>query len=423
MNNSKGISVLALVITVVVMIIITSMTVYTGVSMISDARKKDASDKLKVICNEIRKNDNFLNVDEGTFTFSESHLDQLGLLMYYNEDYPIEFNKEIKTVAGETMTVYKLTMYDGDNILEPYAEEYFISTKKLEKNNYEISFDDSRGVNRPILYSNMYALSSVGNTFINDIFEETWYDYMSISPSFAKMQYGSGDDNKGIYVWIPRYAYSIQTYYNGLNDPSRLYAEVPNTAIKIVFLQDTTNYMGNGEIIPTGYKVHPAFSNKNGELSGIWIAIDTSEDQTSLSNAVSNATEIAGISGNERSHLMTNSEFSAALYLMYATKSLEQINFTRQNEFVAATIKGVSGVLRNLDYCDEYELDSEEEVTGLENKYGDAMVETNWNRMIATYPTSSKPCIVRALKSGYFDFFSITDTSGSYNYRSVIITK
>ena len=89
MKNSKGISVLVLVITVIVMIIITSITVYNGISVISDARKKDATDKLSTIASSLRKDDSFLSFTSGETIFTEQDFIALDLKEYYDTDYPI----------------------------------------------------------------------------------------------------------------------------------------------------------------------------------------------------------------------------------------------------------------------------------------------------------------------------------------------
>ena len=135
MKNSKGISVLALVITVIVIIIITSITVYTGLDLVDDAQKKDASDKLKVICNELRKNDNVLGIeDAGETELTASMLKTLGLEEYYDEDRPIKVVKSTTENSIESTITYKVLMYEKSLTNEPpYTDESFSIIKSLEK--------------------------------------------------------------------------------------------------------------------------------------------------------------------------------------------------------------------------------------------------------------------------------------------------
>ena len=97
MKNSRGIYVLALVITVIVMIIITSITVYNGVTVIADARKKDATDKLSTICSSLRKDDSFLDFMNGETILNEQDYIALDLREFYDEDYPVHLTKDFYT--------------------------------------------------------------------------------------------------------------------------------------------------------------------------------------------------------------------------------------------------------------------------------------------------------------------------------------
>lgn len=428
MKSSRGISVIALVITVIVIVIITSITTYTGINMISDTRKKDATDKLKVICNALRKDDSFLNFDTGEKILTEQDFINLDLDDYYDEKYPVKLTKSTIETLTDTTRQYSLDMYKGEDRTNPYATESFDIVKSVEKNVYEALFNEIKGVNRPVLTDGMYALTSDGTKQVEDVYEDDWYNYNSTVPSFAKMKYDSDgddsiDDEQKTFVWIPRYAYSIQSFYNGLNNVGKSYVNVQPSAMKIIFLSGTTNYMHNDEVIPTGYYVHPAFRNGDTELSGIWVEMETSEDSVTLSNAITKASSVVPSSdAAAESHLMTNSEYAAALYLMFSMNYFDEINFTLKNEFVAGGLD-TSGRLDDLKYVDLYEIDSSPEAkTGIVNKRGDALAETNWNRLTAEYPTTSEPCIVRLLKSGYFDFTSVTESS-NYHYRSVIVNK
>ena len=423
MRSDRGISVLALAVTVIVMLIITSITAYNGISVIKDARLKDATDKLSVICSSLRKDDSFLGITSGEAVLTQQDYIALDLEEYYDEDYPVLMEKTYSLEPTSEVTKYVLKMYDGDDLTELYAQDEFIIEKPLEKNTYGISFDEIRGVNRPILLDGMYAMKPDLSGLVQDIYTETWYSYNPAVPSFAKMKCdsdgdGSVEDETQTYIWIPRYAYSIQEYYNGMNNPLKPFSEVPSTALKIVFLREDTNYMVNDEVLPTGYRIHPAFKMGGKEHAGIWVAMETSATSASFSGAIdSSETAIGSIQGVS-SHLMTSTEYAAALYLMFSFNSFDQIYFGAQNEFVAAG-NSSNTVLKSLEYADLYSVDNGSD-TGVTERYGDALTETNWDRLIATFPKASSSVIVRMLKSGYFDFNSVS-ASSNYYYRPVIV--
>lgn len=425
MKSERGISVLALAITVIVMLIITTITTYNGITVINDARKKDATDKLSTICNSLRKDDGFLDFSSGDAVLTEQDFISLDLKEYYDEDYPVLVEKTFKVEPTRKVTRYVLKMFDGEEMKELYANQEFTIEKALEKNTYGTTFDETNNVNRPILLDGMHAIKSDMSGLVNDIYTDTWYNYNTSAPSFAKMKYdsdgdGSVTDENLVFVWIPRYAYSIQDFYNGLNDPLRPFSQVPKAAMKIVFLREETNYMVNNETLPTGYRVHPAFKAGGEEKPGIWVAMNTSESSVTLSSAVSNSESVVGLHDEIESHLMTNTEYAAAMYLMFAYNCFDEIDFTVQNEFVAAGNED-NTILRNLNYADLYQVDNGSP-TGIANKHGDAMAETNWDRYVAVFPKTSSYVIVRLFKSGYFDFQSVTDSS-SYYYRPVIVIK
>lgn len=425
MKNERGITVLTLAITIIVMIIITSITVYNGVNVLNDARKKEATDKLSTICNSLRKDDSFLNFSSGETVLTEQDYMALDLREFYDEDYPVLLKKTF--VDGDTTktTKYVLNMYEDENLKKLYVSQEFSFERSLEKNIYKPSFDERKGVNRPILLDGMYAVQSDGVTLVTDVYNDTWYNYSAAVPSFAKMKYdsnsdGSIEDETIVYAWIPRFAYSIQDFYDGTNNPNRPFKEVPNTAIKIVFLNKDTNYMANDETIPSGYIIHPAFESNDEKKSGFWVAIESSTSKTTFSSAINACHMIADGNSKISSHLMTNSEFSAALYLMFAYNCMDEIEFNKFDEFVAAGLKGNSR-LSSLEYADLYTLDPDS-MTGVAYKVGDAMTETNWDRYTGNFPESNSDIVVRLLESGYFNF-TVTGESSMNHYRSVITAK
>lgn len=435
-NNARGISVLALVITIIVIVIITSITTYTGINMVSDARKKDATDKLKTICNSIRREDTILGMESGEVILVEQDYINLDLKDFYDEKHPVYVRKEIVSDLEKIESIYTLEMHKDETSSEVYVAESFSIVKPLEKGIYNASFDEVKMVNRPILYDGMLPLTADEKSIVEDVYVDNWYNYNSSSPTFAKMRLDSNNngvlddtDDKTVYVWIPRFAYTIQSYYDGYDNPEQSFPLVPNVALQITFLREGTRNMPNKEVIPSGYMVHPAFthiinSEEKFELPGFWVAVNSSESKGSISTAISNSASVVNsISSSLKnlmsSHLMTNSECSAVLYLLFSTNNLDVIDLFEADEYVAGGYKSATGI-KDLEYVDLYEADASS-FTGIKNKRGDGMVETNWGRLEAVYPTSSKPYIVRRLTSGVFDFISVA--SGSYNYRAVIVPK
>ena len=147
------------------------------------------------------------------------------------------------------------------------------------------SWNSSKKVNSPQLMEGMTGIywdesgNEVAVTVDN---QDNWYDYSAQKWANAVTKDSNGNIT-GYWVWIPRYAYKIETnrYTNTVGK------------ISVKFLQGTTNKDENNEVIDTtypettgttmsAYVVHPSFINgtsnhyMNGEwdkeISGYWVA-------------------------------------------------------------------------------------------------------------------------------------------------------
>ena len=166
MKNNKGISLITLLVTVIVIIIIASISVYNGANVVRDARKKDAEDRLRTICSAIFKDDSFLNFnDDDLAELTEDDFDYMDLLKYYDTDYDVTVKKIESGDEDKKEIIYELTMKKKDSDTQyEYSANYTVSK---EKYNYNVNFDEENGVNRPILVSGMTAIKEDG-TVVED---------------------------------------------------------------------------------------------------------------------------------------------------------------------------------------------------------------------------------------------------------------
>ena len=146
------------------------------------------------------------------------------------------------------------------------------------------TYSESEGVNTPDLADGQLTPIK-WDTESNDWVETTgddeeWYDYTIGEWANAKTSDGS------MWVWIPRYAYSITNGYHqsGAEINSVASTEGAGT-ISIEFLKGTSNEGATGQTIveynvettsnysqfPNGYVIHPAF-NYGQAVSGLWVA-------------------------------------------------------------------------------------------------------------------------------------------------------
>ena len=202
------------------------------------------------------------------------------------------------------------------------------------------SYSEAKGVNTPSLGEGMTPIKWNGSTWVKTTEDdEEWYDYSAKKWANATTSDGS------MWVWIPRYAYSITSGYH------------TNTAgtIEVEFMKGTSNEGATGKKLveynstttnnyanfPNGYVVHPAFvgdanvgggyGNNNGEsdngISGIWVAkfeASNSSGEIKIEPGVQSWRNISindiytnclNYNSTLNSHMMKNSEWGAVAYL------------------------------------------------------------------------------------------------------------
>jgi len=353
MKRNKGISVIALIITIIVLILIASITIYTGGNMIEQSRIRTANDRMSTVATAIASHEEelgFADVVVGTVSGDYRLLgiddyEIMGLEDYKNDKQmpPIYvFKSGDNTNTNEK--VYKLKTPKIVRTNSAYQEkDYVYQTYTFydgtNHQNIKVEFDTVKGVNRPLLTEDMMAVKTYydheGTIYsepVKDIYDEDWYDYSNVSPNWANVKM---NDNR-YYVWIPRFAYKIQEFYAGTD-----YANIPASAISVVFLKGTTNYMANEEVLPNGYQVHPAFKypdsdGKMVDIPGFWIAKYNVNDLVDVVYKIAGEgdlilgaleeVELTKLHGTEESvttqlesHLLKNTEWAAVAYLSFAT--------------------------------------------------------------------------------------------------------
>ncbi|MBO5179584.1 MAG: hypothetical protein J6B87_04480 [Clostridia bacterium] len=441
LKNNKGISVITLIITIVILVIIASITVFTGINMVSNSRQKALEDRLKVIYNAIIAHEEDLGYGD---TVPENEITDEQYIIMGLKDYTDDKNfTEVKVSKkihdeDENKRVYTLKTLKKKNGTEEYVLE-MIYDVAVENINSKIEFDVKKGVNRPQVLEGMIPLNTyvdedndIRTKVVQNVYTEDWYDYSLSTPRWANMEI---DDKQ--YVWIPRFAYKVQDFY--LNKD---YENVPNSAISIAFLKENTNYMANGEILPDGYQVHPAFSTTEIELAGIWIAKYQSEDVDSISEAVSKSAAMHNDNDLVKNalietHLMKNTEWAAMAYLSFVSGGDSRDGNTLNNsygicdvnnpEFVAARLGGNN---ENFDIYSsngaKLTYESNETIKG-----GDALVATSsglseksaWHKGTSKLPDSSKPYLLRLGNESFFAYEAYNGTKNNTPYRNVITIK
>ena len=189
---------------------------------------------------------------------------------------------------------------------------------------------------------------------VTDNTDNIWYNYTIINgteDNTTSRWANAIDENENYFVWIPRFAYRITYYVSELSDvPTGYYdgrglvdkngklvkKEIDGKEVEIKLEEGIETVESNGK----SYIVHPAFIDdsanifSNGgwdsDLAGIWVGkYETSEDNSKLKiipNVESDRSKTVGeeytyaynYNRNKESHLMKNSEWGAVAYLTHS---------------------------------------------------------------------------------------------------------
>lgn len=462
MKSSRGISVISVIVTVVIIIILSSITIFSGANMLSKARESKAKERLEVIYEALTKDELSLGIGDTSEerVLQDDDYIKMGLDYYAKGDEmpEVTFSKRIGAiddVSDTTKRTYHLKTYIDTNKTKPY-EIYKERNSTETKYTTSVIFDSVAGVNRPQLTSAMKAItfgnSEVGE-YVEDLFNQNWYSYDSKAPNYANMEIevtSNGHQIKKTYVWIPRYAYKIQDYYK-----ENVLPNVPPTAIDIKFLKGTSNLDGDGNDLPSGYIVPTAFTFGDMPLAGIWVEKYTTETSSTISSVFNEALEVYKEENVASSHLLKNSEWAAFTYLAQACGAAKSVESTTNNlsgiydinsgekEYIAAHIIDSSSsalnnngeALKSADakYVDRFTTAGNWGSLNSTNptSYSDALVETStgegansaWYNSQTTQPNAEKPFIIRGTNDSLFGFSSSNGRENIAHYRTTIIVE
>ncbi len=439
-SNQKAITLIALVITIVVLLILAGVSIATLTGengIITQAIR--ASEEVKVA--EIKERidiyytGKFILGEEGNPEEILKELADADLL----DDSII--NKVYNTIDiyGHNISYYN-TNLDWNNrkgVNSPKLSQGMIPIKYDEaKNNWVICstndqdwyeyINQSEGVDTTSKWANV--MLSDGNyklTFENTITREgNSYKEFAVYPGMEVTEEELGS----MFVWIPRYAYSITDGYQS------------NIAgnIEIKFLKDSTDVASDGTNNwdntsgEGNWNVHPAFTFGEKDLTGLWVAKFESSNNGQSKIAVApnvnswrnqepdtifttclnmndeNNAEYYGISADDNiidPHLIKNTEWGAVSYLTYSS-------YGRNMNEVERNISYTTG---EGDYINNQEQSTTGNVTGIYDmsagswEYTAAYIDND----IAKSSTRAESLI--SAEEKYKDVYSIGATDSAAN--------
>ena len=214
------------------------------------------------------------------------------------------------------------------------------------------SYSEEKGVNTPNLGEGMTPIKwddSAKDWVETEGSDPEWYDYSAKKWANAKTSDGS------MWVWIPRYAYSITSGYHSSSTGT----------IEVEFMKGLTNETSTGRTSfnnasgAGNWNIHPAF-NYGQTVSGLWVA----KFEASQSNASSGSMGSSGVikvqpgvqswrsinvndiynkcksyNSTLNSHMMKNDEWGAVAYLSKSEygKETEEVWINNSGSYITGS--------------------------------------------------------------------------------------
>lgn len=287
-KNNNGVSLMSLVITIIILLIIASMSIYYGVTKNIDITTSTVSyGEVFEVCEAVSQRALMNKLNASLYPLIGTKLSDASPVTVDNVDYgddwyKIETTEDFSNLSLENVKRSYLVNYITSEVVteSPVTYEnnkYYNSTDLKNAINGTSSsvsndmYDAQKGVNKPALVKGMVPVKNVNGTWIvTDSSDDEWYDYSQENKIWANVMlmdeltvsgYTNAEirstslsdlkgkvvtNNGSMLVWIPRYSV--------------------NSANEIVYSNLLNDYVSDG------YSVPEAFKENNSNLTGIWVS-------------------------------------------------------------------------------------------------------------------------------------------------------
>ena len=233
--------------------------------------------------------------------------------------YNNNFSSNVQTITLKATTpgtyyLHVLSVDNAGNKKEIISSSAVTVEKALVADG---TYNEDKGVNTPKLGTGMTPIKWNGSSWVNTTGSDPeWYDYTAKKWANAKTSDGS------MWVWIPRYAYSITSGYHSSTAGN----------IDVEFMKGLTNKTSTGRTRfdnasgQGNWNIHPAF-NYGSTVSGIWVAKFEASNSGGKIKVEPGVSSWRSITVNDiytnclnynktlNSHMMKNDEWGAVAYL------------------------------------------------------------------------------------------------------------
>ena len=272
----------------------------------------------------------------------------------------------LKATTAGTYYLHVLTVDNAGNKKETISNAVTVEKVLVADGSY----NDDKGVNTPNIGEGMIPIKWNGSSWVETtVNDPDWYDYTAKKWANAKTSDGS------MWVWIPRYAYSVTSGYHSSNAGT----------IEVEFMKGLTNETSTGRTSfnnasgQGNWNIHPAF-NYGTTVSGIWVAkFEASSVQGNSNGSGDNVTSKTlqvkpGVAswryieiGNMytvcnnynsalNSHMMKNDEWGAVAYLSKSKygKENEEVWINNSSSYITGSAGNIASAVSNAGTTNDY---------------------------------------------------------------------
>ena len=174
------------------------------------------------------------------------------------------------------------------------------------------------------------------------------------------------EDILSSYVWIPRYKYRLWNVmgesntdsYDAYNKGIDIVFENNNTSSGTIYCENNHCFSDKNKMVPVTkddngkYYTHPAFTNTNGELTGLWVSkYEISKENDNITSKKENNIligdylstyykAIKNISNENNYHIIKNTEWGSIVYLTHSKYGLCPNGSCKQISSSTVTVSG-----------------------------------------------------------------------------------
>lgn len=262
-ENQRGVTLIALVTTIVVLLILASIATYSGVQVIESSKLTTFTTEMKIM--QINVNELYDKWKRGELaTDSEGNID-IGKDLAYNQEVKEQTNKVLKTELDITDTTgYKY--FDKETIsnlkIEGVKQEFFINIKKRDVVSYKgLKYNNNMYYTLTQLPQGLYNVEYKPNQSEKPIFD---VNYKNVGENKWKITVSNIQYDGYINKWTVKYKLEDKDYWSTsenlsfeVNSAGIYKIKIENGEVqsdeKIIEIKNEENEIIEGAIIPKGF--------------------------------------------------------------------------------------------------------------------------------------------------------------------------